>query len=160
MLGSDNPVQSVGSVLLCAVVGLLILDIEARPLGHGTGAGCSSDPQAGAAAQTKEALAHALASGCPIVVALTKCDLPGAQPARVRRELLAEGLELEEAGETFRHAPAARAKILVVQRWGSGSPLCSSCTDARRRGPVSAAVGGDKPPSPSGCRHTPLADIG
>ena len=58
------------------------------PLGH----------EAGAAVQTKEALAHALASGCPIVVALTKCDLPGAQAARVRRELLAEGLELEEAG--------------------------------------------------------------
>lgn len=50
------------------------------------------------AVQTKEAMAHALASGCPIVVALTKCDMPGAQPARVRRELMAEGLELEEAG--------------------------------------------------------------
>lgn len=26
--------------------------------------------------QTKEALAHARSAGCPIVVALTKCDLP------------------------------------------------------------------------------------
>lgn len=26
--------------------------------------------------QTREALAHARSSGCPIVVALTKCDLP------------------------------------------------------------------------------------
>ena len=26
--------------------------------------------------QTREALAHAKAAGCPIVVALTKCDVP------------------------------------------------------------------------------------
>ena len=26
--------------------------------------------------QTREALAHARAAGCPIVVAITKCDLP------------------------------------------------------------------------------------
>ena len=50
------------------------------------------------AAQTREALAHALSAECPIVVALTKCDLPGADPPRVRKQLLAEGLQLEEAG--------------------------------------------------------------
>eukprot|EP00891_Asterochloris_glomerata_P008954 jgi/Astpho2/8954/e_gw1.00133.45.1_t len=48
--------------------------------------------------QTKEALAHARHSGCPTVVALTKCDVAMADPARVRQQLLAEGLELEEAG--------------------------------------------------------------
>ena len=32
------------------------------------------------------------------MVAITKCDLPGADPKRVRQQLLAEGLQLEEAG--------------------------------------------------------------
>ncbi|KAL6778548.1 MIF2 [Auxenochlorella protothecoides x Auxenochlorella symbiontica] len=50
--------------------------------------------------QTREALAHARAAGCPVVVALTKCDVPGAAPARVRAALLSLGLELEEAGGT------------------------------------------------------------
>lgn len=48
--------------------------------------------------QTREALAHARAAGCPIVVALTKCDKPAARPAEVRRQLVSEGVELEEAG--------------------------------------------------------------
>ena len=48
--------------------------------------------------QTREAISHARAAGCPIVVAITKCDMPNANPARVRNQLLAEGLELEEAG--------------------------------------------------------------
>lgn len=41
--------------------------------------------------QTKEALAHAKAAGCPIVVALTKCDLPNARPEEVEQQLLSEG---------------------------------------------------------------------
>lgn len=48
--------------------------------------------------QTREAIKHAQRAGCPVVVALTKCDRPGAQVARVRSELMAEGLELEEMG--------------------------------------------------------------
>ena len=48
--------------------------------------------------QTREALAHARSAGCPVVVALTKCDLPNANPARVKQHLLAEGVELEEYG--------------------------------------------------------------
>lgn len=49
-------------------------------------------------AQTEEALAHARAAGCPIIVALTKCDMPGAEPSRVKNQLLGLGLQLEEAG--------------------------------------------------------------
>lgn len=33
-----------------------------------------------------------------MVVAITKCDLPGAEPARVRRELVEAGVELEDVG--------------------------------------------------------------
>ena len=42
--------------------------------------------------QTREALAHARAAGCPIVVALTKCDLPNARPAEVEAQLLVRPL--------------------------------------------------------------------
>ncbi len=48
--------------------------------------------------QTREALAHARSAGCPLVVALTKCDLPTARPELVTAALLSEGVELEEAG--------------------------------------------------------------
>lgn len=50
--------------------------------------------------QTKEALQLAQASGCPIVVALTKCDRPGADPRRAKQQLAQEGLELEDFGGT------------------------------------------------------------
>lgn len=48
--------------------------------------------------QTKEALAHAQAAGCPIVVAITKCDVPGANPAAVRQQLGMAGLLVESEG--------------------------------------------------------------
>ena len=61
-------------------------------------AAAQPSPVQGNAAQTEEALAHARAAGCPVIVALSKCDMPNADPARVKGELLARGLMLEEAG--------------------------------------------------------------
>ena len=48
--------------------------------------------------QTKEAIAHAKAAGVPLVVALNKIDKPGANPDRVRQELIAESVVPEEYG--------------------------------------------------------------
>jgi translation initiation factor IF-2 len=48
--------------------------------------------------QTKEAIDHAKAAEVPIVVAINKCDLPGANPDKVRKELQAEGLMPESWG--------------------------------------------------------------
>ena len=48
--------------------------------------------------QTKEAIDHARAAGVPIVVAITKIDLPGAQLDRVKGQLAEEGLNIEEFG--------------------------------------------------------------
>ncbi|MBD3296695.1 MAG: translation initiation factor IF-2, partial [Candidatus Omnitrophica bacterium] len=48
--------------------------------------------------QTKEAIDHSRAAGVPIVVAINKCDLPGADPGRVKQELQQEDLTAEEWG--------------------------------------------------------------
>ena len=48
--------------------------------------------------QTKEAIAHARAAGVPIIVAMNKIDKPGANPDRVRQELVAEQVVPEEFG--------------------------------------------------------------
>ncbi|GAB2251767.1 hypothetical protein Droror1_Dr00004614 [Drosera rotundifolia] len=48
--------------------------------------------------QTIEAMSHAKAADVPIVVAINKCDKPGANPERVKLQLASEGLMLEEMG--------------------------------------------------------------
>ncbi|MCA1324835.1 translation initiation factor IF-2 [Herbaspirillum sp. alder98] len=48
--------------------------------------------------QTKEAIAHAKAGGVPLVVAINKIDKPGANPDRVKQELIAEQVVPEEYG--------------------------------------------------------------
>jgi len=48
--------------------------------------------------QTEEAINHAKAAGVPIVVALNKCDLPQANPQRVKQQLTQFGLLTEEWG--------------------------------------------------------------
>lgn len=48
--------------------------------------------------QTQEAISHAQAAGVPIVVALNKIDLPGADPQRVKPQLSNAGVEIEEWG--------------------------------------------------------------
>jgi len=48
--------------------------------------------------QTKEAIAHAKAGNVPMVVAINKIDKPEANPARVKQELVAEGVLPEEYG--------------------------------------------------------------
>jgi translation initiation factor IF-2 len=48
--------------------------------------------------QTEEAISHARAAGVPIVVALNKIDLPGADPNRVMQQLAAQNLLPSEWG--------------------------------------------------------------
>jgi len=48
--------------------------------------------------QTKEAIAHAKAADAPIIVAINKIDKQGADPNRVRTELLSEELVTESMG--------------------------------------------------------------
>ncbi len=48
--------------------------------------------------QTIEAIEHSKAAGVPIVVAINKCDLPGANPQQVRQRLMEHELVAEEFG--------------------------------------------------------------
>ncbi|KAJ1408991.1 P-loop containing nucleoside triphosphate hydrolase protein [Ochromonadaceae sp. CCMP2298] len=48
--------------------------------------------------QTKECIAAAKAAGCPIVVAINKMDKEGADPSRVKTELMSYDVLLEEFG--------------------------------------------------------------
>ncbi|BAK84354.1 translation initiation factor IF-2 [Komagataeibacter medellinensis] len=48
--------------------------------------------------QTVEAIKHAKAADAPIIVAINKCDKPGANPDRVRQELLNHEIVVESMG--------------------------------------------------------------
>ena len=48
--------------------------------------------------QTLEAIDHAKAAGCPIIVAINKMDMPGANPSRVKEQLMAHDVIAEEYG--------------------------------------------------------------
>ena len=54
--------------------------------------------------QTQESIAHARAAEVPIVVAVNKIDKPGADPQRVRQELVNEDLQPEEWGGTIQYS--------------------------------------------------------
>ena len=51
--------------------------------------------------QTVEAIEHAQAAGCPIVVAVNKCDLPEADPEKARQRLDRESVGEGEGVETW-----------------------------------------------------------
>ncbi len=48
--------------------------------------------------QTVEAIQHSQAAGCPILVAVNKCDLPGADPQQIRQRLMEHELIAEHFG--------------------------------------------------------------
>ncbi|MDW7603634.1 GTP-binding protein, partial [Stenotrophomonas maltophilia] len=48
--------------------------------------------------QTKEAIQHARSAGVPLIVAINKIDKSGADPMRVKNELLSEQVVAEEFG--------------------------------------------------------------
>lgn len=57
--------------------------------------------------QTEEAISHAKAAGVPIVVALNKSDLPGANPERVKTQMTQYGLTPSEWGGDVEVVPTS-----------------------------------------------------
>ena len=57
--------------------------------------------------QTVEAINHARAAEVPIIIAVNKIDKPGADPERVKRELMSQGLVAEDLGGDIIFAPVS-----------------------------------------------------
>jgi translation initiation factor IF-2 len=60
--------------------------------------------------QTVEAISHAKNAGVPVVVAVNKIDLPGANPAKVTQELLEHGIVVEQFGGSTLSTPISAKK--------------------------------------------------
>ncbi|PPU76231.1 translation initiation factor IF-2 [Xanthomonas cucurbitae] len=108
--------------------------------------------------QTKEAVAHAKAAGVPLIVAVNKIDKAGADPLRVKNELLAEDVVAEDFGgdtqfievsakvgtgvDTLLDAISLQAEVLelkaVADGRASGTVIESSLD--KGRGPVATVL--------------------
>jgi translation initiation factor IF-2 len=65
--------------------------------------------------QTIEAISHAKNAGVPIIVAVNKIDLPGAEPSKIKQDLLQHGVVVEDFGGNVLSAEVSAKK-------GSGVP--------------------------------------
>ncbi|HEY9255682.1 MAG TPA: translation initiation factor IF-2, partial [Stenotrophomonas sp.] len=108
--------------------------------------------------QTREAVQHAKAAGVPLIVAVNKMDKSGADPLRVKNELLAENVVAEEFGgdtqfvevsaktglgvDTLLDAISLQAEVLelkaVPEGRASGTVIESSLD--KGRGPVATVL--------------------
>ncbi len=62
--------------------------------------------------QTVESIRHAKAANVPIVVAINKCDLPGADPQKIKNQLLEHELIAEDlSGDTLMVEISAKTKL-------------------------------------------------
>jgi len=66
--------------------------------------------------QTIEAISHAKNAGVPLVVAINKIDLPSANVQKVKQDLLAHGVVLEEFGGTTLMTPISAKKGTGVDK--------------------------------------------
>ena len=65
--------------------------------------------------QTKEAIAHAQAAGVPMVFAINKIDKPGANPDKIKEQLAAMNLLVEEWGGKYQSQDISAKKGLGVE---------------------------------------------
>ena len=66
--------------------------------------------------QTIEAIRHAQAAEVPIVVAINKIDLPGADPMKVKTALLQQGIAVEEMGGECLCAEVSAKKRINIEK--------------------------------------------
>ncbi|CAF1917630.1 hypothetical protein Bca4012_051190 [Brassica carinata] len=92
--------------------------------------------------QTLEAIAHARSANVPIVVAINKCDKPGANPERVKNQLAAEGIELEDIGGNVQVVEVSAMKSTGLDKLEEALLLEAVDMDlkARVEGPAQAYV--------------------
>jgi translation initiation factor IF-2 len=66
--------------------------------------------------QTIEAISHAKNAGVPMIVAINKIDVPGANPAKVKQDLLQHGVVLEEFGGTVLSTEVSAKKGTNIEK--------------------------------------------
>ena len=66
--------------------------------------------------QTKEAIAHSKAAGVPIIIAINKMDKAGADPNRVRTELLQDEIQVEQLGGDVQSIEVSATKKLNLDK--------------------------------------------
>ena len=89
--------------------------------------------------QTVEAIQHAKAAKVPIIVAINKCDLPGADPNKVRNQLLEHELIVEEMGGDVLSAEISALKKTNLDKLKELIILQSELLDMKSDPTVSAA---------------------
>jgi translation initiation factor IF-2 len=68
--------------------------------------------------QTKEAISHAKAAGVPIIVAINKIDMPGANPQKVKQELASAGIVVEDwGGDIVSVEVSAKTGQISINSW-------------------------------------------
>ena len=95
--------------------------------------------------QTIEAISHAKNAGVPIVVAINKVDLPAADPARVKQQLLQHAINVEDFGGDVLAARSPRRRARV---WKTCWTKCSCrprCSSSRRTPIVKRRARSSKP---------------
>jgi len=90
--------------------------------------------------QTVEAIRHAQAAEVPIVVAINKIDLPGADPMRVKTELLQHGIAIEEMGGESLCAEVSAKKRINIDKLVEAIQLQAEILDLKAN-PVAKAGG-------------------
>ncbi len=90
--------------------------------------------------QTVEAIRHAKAAGVPIIVAINKIDKPGADPSRVRQELLQHELVTEDLGGDVLTVEVSAKKRMNLEKLEETILLQAEILDLRAN-PARAAQG-------------------
>ncbi|GAU23331.1 hypothetical protein TSUD_237850 [Trifolium subterraneum] len=92
--------------------------------------------------QTLEAVSHAKSANVPIVVAINKCDKPGANPEKVKLQLASEGLLLEEMGGDIQVVEVSAIKKTGLDNLEVALLLQADMMDLKARfdGPAQAYV--------------------
>ena len=89
--------------------------------------------------QTIEAIQHAKAAQVPIIVAINKCDLPGADPAKVKNQLLEHELIVEEMGGDILSAEISALKKQNLDKLKEQIILQAEILDLKSNPKLSAA---------------------
>ncbi|RKP37379.1 translation initiation factor IF-2 [Dimargaris cristalligena] len=92
--------------------------------------------------QTAEAIEHARSADVPIIVAINKCDKPGANPQKIREGLLKYGVQVEDMGGDVQVVEISALKGTGIELLVENIVLLAEVLDLRAPtdGPVEAAI--------------------